>query len=128
MIATATRWNPLLVSLFASLGGALGELSGYYAGYLGKKIAIAEHIKGYDKVAGWINKYNLWAIFFLALQPILPFDISGMVAGANDDHCSKPALSSCTAPSGLMFSLPNRLFPLIVTLAPSPRCYIQYFP
>lgn len=42
MIAAATRWNPVLVSLFASIGGAIGELSGYYAGYLGKRIAIAE--------------------------------------------------------------------------------------
>ena len=82
MIAAATKWNPVLVSLFASIGGAIGELSGYYAGYLGKRIAIAEDIPGYNKVANWTNRYGLWAIFLLALQPIIPFDIAGLVAGA----------------------------------------------
>ena len=83
MIAAATRWNPVMVALAASIGGTLGELSGYYAGYLGKRIAIAEHIGGYNRVTNWMNRYGLWAIFFLALQPILPFDIGGLVAGAS---------------------------------------------
>ena len=82
MIAAATSWNPLTVSLVASIGGTLGELSGYYAGYLGKRMAIAEDIPGYNKVANWTNRYGLWAIFVLALQPIIPFDIAGLVAGA----------------------------------------------
>jgi len=30
MIAVATRWNPVMVALAASIGGTLGELSGYY--------------------------------------------------------------------------------------------------
>jgi len=82
MIAAATRWNPIMVALAASIGGTLGELSGYYAGYLGKKIAVAEHIRGYNRVEDWMNQHGLWAIFFLALQPVIPFDIGGLVAGA----------------------------------------------
>jgi len=82
MIAAASRWDLLLVVLAASTGGALGELSGYYAGYFGKRIAVAEHVAGYNRVADWMNRYGSWAIFFLALQPILPFDIGGLVAGA----------------------------------------------
>ena len=82
MIAAATRWNPLLVALSASAGGAIGEFSGYYAGYLGKSIAIAEDLPRYHIIADWTNRYGLWAIFVLALQPILPFDIAGLVAGA----------------------------------------------
>jgi len=39
MIAAATRWDPIMVALAASIDGTLGELSGYYAGYLGKRIA-----------------------------------------------------------------------------------------
>lgn len=81
MIAAATRWNPVLVSLFGSIGGTLGELSGYYAGYLGKKIAIAENAIGYNRVADWMNRYGLWAICFLAFQPVIPFDIGGLIAG-----------------------------------------------
>lgn len=83
MIAAATRWNPILVSLSASIGGTLGELSGYYAGYLGKRIAIAEHMVGYEKIASWMRRYGAWTIFFLAFQPILPFDIGGLIAGAS---------------------------------------------
>jgi uncharacterized membrane protein YdjX (TVP38/TMEM64 family) len=83
MIAAAQEWNPILVSLSASVGGTFGELSGYYAGYLGKKIAISEFEKGYDKVASWIGRYGTWAIAFLAFQPILPVDIAGLVAGSS---------------------------------------------
>jgi uncharacterized membrane protein YdjX (TVP38/TMEM64 family) len=82
MIAAATRWNPLLLALAASTGGTIGELSGYYAGYLGKKIAIPEEVIGYRRYERWIQRYGVWAIFFLAIQPILPFDIGGFIAGA----------------------------------------------
>jgi len=82
MIAAATRREPVMVALAASIGGTLGELSGYYAGYLGKRIAIAEHVARYNRVADWMNRYGLWAIFFLAFQPVIPFDIGGLVAGA----------------------------------------------
>ena len=83
MIAAATRWNPIAVSFFASVGGALGELSGYYAGYLGKRIAIAEEATLYRRISGWMQRYGLWAIVFLAFQPVLPFDIGGLLAGAS---------------------------------------------
>jgi len=82
MIAAASRWNPVMVALAASMGGTLGELSGYYAGYLGKRIAVNEHVAGYHRVAGWMNHYGIWAISFLAFQPVIPFDIAGLVAGA----------------------------------------------
>jgi uncharacterized membrane protein YdjX (TVP38/TMEM64 family) len=82
MIAAAAEWNPVLVSLSASIGGAFGELSGYYAGYLGKKILIGEYTKEYDRVASWINRYGFWAISFLAFQPVLPFDVAGLIAGS----------------------------------------------
>lgn len=82
MIATATKWDPLLVAFSASVGGALGELSGYYVGYLGKKIAFIQDMAGYSRIAGWMNRYGVWAIFLLALQPVLPFDIAGIISGA----------------------------------------------
>jgi membrane protein YqaA with SNARE-associated domain len=81
MIASATKWNPFLIALAAAAGGTLGELSGYYAGYLGKKIAIPDSIFGYHRIEGWINRYGFWAISFLAVQPVVPFDIGGIVAG-----------------------------------------------
>jgi hypothetical protein len=38
MIAAAKFLDPVLVALIASVAGALGETTGYYAGYMGKKI------------------------------------------------------------------------------------------
>lgn len=81
MVAAATHWNPVLVALCGALGGTLGELSGYYAGYLGKKIAISENVPGYQRVEGWLKKYGFWAITFLAIQPVIPFDLGGLIAG-----------------------------------------------
>ncbi|MFH1002700.1 MAG: VTT domain-containing protein [Chloroflexota bacterium] len=82
MIAAATKWNPLLIILAGSIGGTLGELSGYYAGYLGRKIAISDSVIGHTRAEQWLQRYGVWAISFLALQPIIPFDIGGLVAGA----------------------------------------------
>jgi uncharacterized membrane protein YdjX (TVP38/TMEM64 family) len=82
MIAAAGIWNPVLIALFAGIGGSIGELSAYYAGYLGKKIAISENVPWYSRIEQWIQKYGVWTIPFLALQPIIPFDIAGLIAGA----------------------------------------------
>jgi len=82
LLATSTQWNPIMVALVASIGGTLGELSGYYAGYLGKRIAINERLVGRNKTTEWMNRYGTWAISFLGFQPVIPFDIAGLIAGA----------------------------------------------
>ncbi len=82
MIALATKWNPALIALAASIGGTIGELSGYYAGYLGRRIAISDKVIGHSHVEHWIQRYGFWAILFLAFQPFIPFDIGGIIAGA----------------------------------------------
>ncbi len=81
MIAAAAKWNPALIALAGAAGGSIGELSGYYAGRLGKKLAIPDSIIGYARVEGWVKKYGIWAIIVLAFQPVIPFDIGGFVAG-----------------------------------------------
>ena len=81
MIVAATHWNPILVALVGALGAGLGEFSGYFFGYLGKKIAIDENTPSYKMVQGWIRKYGMWAIAFLSFQPIIPFEIGGFIAG-----------------------------------------------
>ena len=82
MITVAQNWNPVLSALAAALGGSIGELSGYYAGYAGRKIAIANDFVGFNRVEGWINRWGAWAIVFLAFQPVIPFDVGGLIAGA----------------------------------------------
>ena len=81
MLTAAAQWNPVLVALAAAAGGTLGELSGYYAGRLGKKLAIPQSIVGYKRVEHLVQRYGMWAITFLAFQPIIPFDIGGLIAG-----------------------------------------------
>jgi len=83
MMAAASEWDPILIALVASVGGTLGEISGYYAGYLGKKIAIKEITPAYDRVVHWMDRYGPWTTFVLALQPIIPFDIAGLISGAS---------------------------------------------
>lgn len=82
MITVAENWNPILTALAAALGGSIGELSGYYAGYAGRKMAVANDLIGFTRVEGWINRWGAWAIVFLAFQPVIPFDVGGLIAGA----------------------------------------------
>jgi membrane protein YqaA with SNARE-associated domain len=83
MMTAASQWDPILVAFIASAAGTLGEISGYYAGYLGKKIAITRDIPGYNRFVDWVNRYGVLAIFLFSLQPILPFDIAGLTAGVS---------------------------------------------
>lgn len=83
MITAASQWDPVLVALIASVAGTLGEMTGYYAGYLGKRIAITRDIPGYHRFVDWVNRYGLLAIFLFSLQPVLPFDIAGLTAGVS---------------------------------------------
>jgi membrane protein YqaA with SNARE-associated domain len=83
MITAASKWNPILVALIASSAGTLGEITGYYAGYLGKKIIVTETTPGYEKLVGWMKRHGPLAVFLLSLQPILPFDIAGLISGVS---------------------------------------------
>ncbi len=69
MIAAAAKWDPLWVAFFGSLGASIGELSGYYVGLIGKRIAIPDEIRGYQLVRHWIQRYGIWAVAFLSFQP-----------------------------------------------------------
>ncbi|MCL2706799.1 MAG: VTT domain-containing protein [Dehalococcoidia bacterium] len=81
-ITVAQSWNPALTALAAALGGSIGELSGYFAGYAGRKITIANDFVKMERIEGWVNRWGSWAIALLAFQPIIPFDIGGIAAGA----------------------------------------------
>lgn len=83
IVAVASQWNPIIVALVASVAGTMGEMTGYYAGYLGKRIVVARDIAGYNRFVDWVNRYGVLAIFLFSLQPILPFDIAGLTAGAS---------------------------------------------
>jgi len=72
-------FHPLGVALAAGTGGAIGELSGYLAGFSGQ--AVVERMDIYERITPWIDKYGTLAIFVLAAVPNPFFDLAGIAAG-----------------------------------------------
>ncbi len=72
--------NPLLVGLVAGPGAALGELSGYLAGY--GSSAVIDNWNWYRRIRGWMEHYGLLVITLLAAIPNPAFDLAGIVAGS----------------------------------------------
>lgn len=79
VFAMGSIFHPVGVALAASLGGALGELSGYLAGFSGQ--AVVERADAYQRIQPWIQKYGSWAILVLAAVPNPFFDLAGVAAG-----------------------------------------------
>lgn len=72
-------FHPLGVALVAGTGGAIGELSGYMAGFSGQ--AVVERMDIYERIVPWIEKYGTLAILVLASVPNPFFDLAGIAAG-----------------------------------------------
>lgn len=77
--AMGAIFNPLGVGLAAGTGGAIGELSGYLAGFSGQ--AVIERTDIYDRIKPWVKKYGGWAIMVLSAIPNPFFDVAGIAAG-----------------------------------------------
>ena len=77
--AMGAVFNPFWVSVAAGGGAALGELSGYLAGFSGQ--AVVENSERYKRVVRWMEKYGDITILVLAFIPNPLFDLAGMVAG-----------------------------------------------
>ena len=77
--AMGAVFNPFWVSVAAGAGAALGELSGYLAGFSGQ--AVVENSERYKRVVQWMEKYGDITILVLAFIPNPLFDLAGMVAG-----------------------------------------------
>ncbi len=79
VFAMGSIFNPLGVALAAGAGGALGELSGYLAGFSGQ--AVVERTDIYERINPWVQKYGGWAILVLSAIPNPFFDVAGVAAG-----------------------------------------------
>ena len=77
--AMGSIFNPIGVGLAAGTGGALGELSGYLAGYSGQ--AVIERTDIYERINPWVRKYGGWTILVLSAIPNPFFDVAGVAAG-----------------------------------------------
>jgi membrane protein DedA with SNARE-associated domain len=62
--AMGAIFNPFAVGFAAGTGGALGEISGYLAGFSGQ--AMIERMDIYDRIKPWVEKYG---------------DVAGIAAG-----------------------------------------------
>lgn len=77
--AMGAIFNPFGVGLAAGTGGALGELSGYLAGFSGQGVIERTHM--YERITPWVDKYGGWAILVLSAIPNPFFDAAGIAAG-----------------------------------------------
>jgi len=80
VFAMGSVFNPIWVGLAAGTGGALGEFSGYLAGFSGQ--VVVERVHLYGRIQPWVEKYGGWAILVLAAIPNPFFDLAGVAAGA----------------------------------------------
>lgn len=71
--------NPILVGLVGGLGSALGEMTGYLAGYGGR--AVIEDRAVYAKLEKWMRRHGALTVFVLSVIPNPVFDMAGIAAG-----------------------------------------------
>jgi membrane protein YqaA with SNARE-associated domain len=82
VFAMGAVFNPFGVALAAGAGSAIGELSGYLAGFSGQ--GMVERVELYDKLKNWMEVNKRWrdlAIVVLAIIPNPLFDLAGMASG-----------------------------------------------
>lgn len=76
----ATFLNPLLLGLVFGIGSTIGELTGYGVGYGGR--ALLEGNASYERIARWMQRYGMLALFVFAIIPNPIFDAGGFACGA----------------------------------------------
>ena len=116
-LAAATVWDPALVAIAAGTGDAIGEMTAYWAGYVGEKIIVDEHLPAYQKAVSWMNKYGALAIFAVALVPVVLFDLVGLAAGALKIRWWKFLLAALGGklPRAFLVAYLGHQIPLLVT-------------
>jgi membrane protein YqaA with SNARE-associated domain len=73
-LAGSGLFNPLLITVAATIGGAVGEFSGYLLGFSGRKTIKKRYGKNINFFDQLFKKYGSLVIFIFALTP-LPDDL-----------------------------------------------------
>ncbi len=73
-------FNPWIVGLAGGIGQALGELTGYMAGYSGQ--TWVDENPTYNRLTQWMQRYGSLTIFILSIIPNPVADVGGIAAGA----------------------------------------------
>jgi len=82
VFAMGAVFNPFWVAIASGLGAALGELSGYLAGFSGQ--AIVENRAYYERILGWMEKNQFLSYLIILILAFIPnplFDLAGIAAG-----------------------------------------------
>ena len=79
VFAMGSALPPVLVGLAAGAGEALGELTGYAAGFGGR--AVIEEQETYIRLRNWMVRRGGITIFVLSVVPNPFFDLAGIAAG-----------------------------------------------
>lgn len=83
VFAMGAVFNPFWVAFAAASGAALGELSGYLAGFSGQ--GVVERVDLYERIRDWMQRHRRQAFLAIALLAFIPnpfFDLAGIAAGA----------------------------------------------
>lgn len=80
VFAMGAVFHPVGVALAAGAGAALGELTGYLAGFSGQEVV--ERVETYERFSQWMRKNGPLTILFLSAIPNPFFDLAGLAAGA----------------------------------------------
>ena len=72
-------FNPLAVAFVAGVGAALGELTGYLAGFSSQ--AVAERTSIYQRFESWMRRNGPLTVVLLSAIPNPFFDLAGATAG-----------------------------------------------
>jgi len=86
-------FEPMLLALAASIGGAIGNLSAYLLGLGGGKAITGRFKKNMDFLAGILNRFGAFAIFAFALTP-LPDDLVFIPLGVKRYNPIKAVVSA----------------------------------
>lgn len=81
--AMGAVFNPVGVAISAGAGAAIGELSGYAAGFSGQGLVEKQDL--YNRFLDWMQTHPNWAFFIILLLAFIPnpvMDVAGMAAGA----------------------------------------------
>lgn len=75
-------FEPFWVAIAAGLGAAIGELSGYLAGFSGQ--AVVEKADYYNRIRRWMEDNQSWSYLVILVMAFIPnplFDLAGISAG-----------------------------------------------
>ncbi|MEA4908650.1 MAG: VTT domain-containing protein [Chloroflexi bacterium] len=78
--AMGAVFDPFWVAVAAGSGAALGELSGYLAGFSGQ--GVVQRVKWHAQLEDWMRRYGDITILVLSFVPNPAFDVAGITAGA----------------------------------------------